>query len=95
MKDNHSPLTSLLCQDSESRAFFSTLSPELRRLLLKQDISTFSTLKSCAEIYASAKGEPAHPVDMHSCSATECTGIFPSGSQLTGEDYDSLDDLKP
>ncbi len=97
-EQNHSPLhnsalTELLSKDSGSRAFFSALSPELRRLLMKQDISNFQTLKSCADIYAQAKGTKAPETDARTSSAAEFTGLVPSGSDLSEEEYERYKQL--
>ena len=48
MEENRK-LTELLGRDRESRDFFASLSPELRRLLMARDIGNFETLKKAVE----------------------------------------------
>ena len=47
--DENRQLTELLGRDRESRAFFASLSPELRKLLMGRDIGNFETLKKAVE----------------------------------------------
>ncbi|MBP1534329.1 MAG: hypothetical protein IK999_09420 [Ruminococcus sp.] len=77
-------LTKLLARDAESREFFATLSPELRRLLMKHDISNFETLRDAAAHCTTC----AVPKDGgNTASATEMTGAVPSGSDMTHGDW--------
>ena len=82
MEENRK-LTELLGRDRSSREFFATLSPELRRLLMARDIGNFKALKKAV---TECGGETFAAEDMtegQAASATESTGIFPRGEDIS------------
>ena len=81
--DEKRKLTELLGRDRESRAFFASLSPELRKLLMGRDIGNFETLKKAVE---ECGGQTFAAEDMtkgQAASGTESTGVFPRGENLS------------
>ncbi|MBO4866214.1 MAG: hypothetical protein J5582_06525 [Ruminococcus sp.] len=83
-------LTELLGRDRESRAFFASLSPELRRLLMARDIGNFQALKKAV---SECGGETFAAEDMtegQTASGTESTGIFPRGEDISAEKWREL-----
>lgn len=94
----NSPLAELLSRDSDSREFFAGLSPELRKGLMRQDTDTFETLKSCAENYKKdgfSSSEESYDYYNPACSAHDCTGLIPSGSDKKREHFDDYKQLYP
>lgn len=77
-------LMELLGKDKESRDFFASLSPELRRLLMQRDIGNFEVLRKaaaeCGGLLPRAPKEVAAP---QAASGTELTGAVPRGDDLT------------
>lgn len=98
MTDEHLCLTDLLDQDVSSSEFFYSLSPQLQKTLLKKDISTFEELQKCAAQYRSkAAQEARNDFDYYNpaCSATDCTGLIPTGSNRSYEDYNIYKEIYP
>ncbi|WP_124100417.1 hypothetical protein [Ruminococcus sp. Marseille-P6503] len=98
MPENISSLSDLIRKDSSSREFFNSLSPELQSSLLERDIETFEELALCAGRYR--KNSPDSrtvPFEAYnpSCSANDCTGLIPSGSDQSTESFDSYKELYP
>lgn len=91
-------LAEYLSKDSEGRAFFAELSPKLRAVLLKKDISAFEHLRSCSETYGSNSkefDEECYNYYNPACSANDCTGLIPTGSDKTAGDFDEFKELYP
>gem|GEM_PF-883091 len=82
-----SKLTELLSRDKESRKFFASLSPELRKMLMKQDIGNFQALEravgECGE-HTFAAAELSHG---QAASPNESTGAVPRGADLSTEEW--------
>lgn len=83
-------LVQLLGRDKESRDFFASLSPELRRLLMKADISNFKMLHRAASESGRQTFAAGDMTDGQTASATESTGSFPQGDDISGEKWKDL-----
>lgn len=80
-------LTELLAKDKESRDFFATLSPELRRLLMKCDIGNFETLRDAVS-HCRTCAVPEN--ETNTASASECTGAVPRGDDMSAQQWDEM-----
>ena len=83
-------LVQLLGRDKESRDFFASLSPELRRLLMKADISNFKMLHRAASESGRQTYAAGDMTDGQTASATESTGSFTQGDDISGEKWKDI-----
>lgn len=100
MPDNiHLCLSDLLDQDVSSNEFFNTLSPNVQKRLLQKDIRSFEELQKCAKAYKKNdwENQPDDLFDEYNsaCSAGDCTGLIPTGSNLSNDEFDSYKDIYP
>jgi hypothetical protein len=87
-------LTELLSTDSESREFFSKLSPELRKALMKKDVNVFESLKRCAD--CSGGESMANRQTMNpACPTGECTGLAAQGGDMSTEEFEEYKQIFP
>ena len=89
MEENRK-LTELLGRDRESRDFFASLSPELRRLLMARDIGNFETLKKAVEECGGQTFAAEDMTEGQTASATESTGIFSRGEDISERKWREL-----
>jgi hypothetical protein len=88
--DENRQLTELLGRDRESRAFFASLSPELRKLLMGRDIGNFETLKKAVEDCGVKTFAAEDMTKGQTASTTESTGVFPRGEDLSESKWREL-----
>lgn len=95
-ENENSPLTELLSRDGHSREFFCSLSPELRKSLMKRDVGTFETLRDCADNYQCGDNvEEIYSSLNSACSANDCTGLIPAGSDKTADSFEEFKEIYP
>lgn len=98
MSQKNSSLSDLINKDSSSREFFNSLTPELQSSLLERNIETFEQLALCAGQYKNNLPDTRTvPFDSYnpSCSANDCTGLIPSGSNQSSESFEFYKQLYP
>ncbi len=83
-------LAELLGKDKESRAFFASLSPELRRLLMKKDAGNFIMLHRAVSESGRQTFAAGDMTDGQTVSASERTGSFPCGDDISRETWEKL-----
>lgn len=96
--NQHLCLTDLLDRDPSSNEFFYSLSPTLQKELMNRDVGTFEELQKCAEQYRRKAADTTTDETAYfnpSCSANDCTGLIPSGSNRSLEDFDGYKNLYP
>lgn len=94
----HLCLTDLIDSDVSSNEFFYSLSPELQKSLINKDIRTFDALQNCAEQFNQKfKDNRDEILDNYtsSFSTNECTGLIPSGSNQSQNDFENYQDMYP
>ena len=98
MSEKNSSLRDLLENDASSRRFFESLSPQMQSSLLEKNAEAFKGLRTCAEQYD--KNSPdgrTVPFEGYnpSCSANDCTGLIPQGSNHSEGDFNEFKQLYP
>lgn len=92
--EQNKKLMELLGRDRESRDFFASLSPELRRLLMQRDIGNFEVLRrAAAECDGLLPGAPKEVASPQAASGTELTGAVPRGDDLTHGEWATYQSL--
>ena len=81
-----SKLTELLSRDRESREFFASLSPELRKMLMKQNIGNFQALERAVNECGGRTFAAAEVSHGQAASPAECTGAVPRGADLSADE---------
>lgn len=86
-----SDLSELLESDSKAMAFYNSLPMSMQRKLYSRGVNTFAQLYECASQPEPDKKEPI----LSAYSATEATGIAPSGGDMTRERWNDSGDIFP
>lgn len=92
LEEKNSSLTQLLSQDKASLDFFASLSPDLRKSLMKSDISLFEHLKNCSDKYGVSQDYLEEEMLNYynpACSACDCTGLIPKGENQNTSEIDN------
>lgn len=94
--DNRNNISKIINSDSGCMEFYQSLTPSLQQSLLSRNADTFLQLKECWEqTHRQSKSNVTYSYYNPSCSANDCTGLIPSGSDQSVYDFENYKDLYP
>lgn len=97
MEESYNSIAELLNSDSESRAFFTSLPTDLRKKLMKTDITNFQSLKEAAQqnVIRTSIDDGFYQYYNSACSYNDCTGLIPNGDDQHLQDIQNYKDIYP